>query len=197
MCQCTLNLPKYGEKRAPRIYKYQFCSFRNQDFGASGKLKKILKREIVQDEKVIQSTFFIGHTNYIVYFWLSVKTIMQPALDALKIPILPGVKKAGREKFRKHQNPKSVKKSVTYVLLVDNFFAVVRSQQNPMYECNFESYLILKGFYSANFSEVAKKLALLHCILMNFTAISCNVQGKFLHHFRNICTIKSFPMKKF
>ena len=38
---------------------------------------------------------------------------MQPALDSLKIPILPGVKKAGREKLRKRQNPKGVKKSVT------------------------------------------------------------------------------------
>ena len=36
---------------------------------------------------------------------------MQPALDSLKIPILREVKKAGREKFRKHQNPKSGKKS--------------------------------------------------------------------------------------
>ena len=36
---------------------------------------------------------------------------MQPALDSLKIPILQEVKKAGREKFKKHQNPKSSQKS--------------------------------------------------------------------------------------
>ena len=36
---------------------------------------------------------------------------MQQALDSLKIPILRGVKKAGREKFWKHQNPKSSKKN--------------------------------------------------------------------------------------
>ena len=46
------------------------------------------------------------------YFWLSVKTTMQPALDSLKILILREVKKAGREKFQKHQNPKTGKKSM-------------------------------------------------------------------------------------
>ena len=36
---------------------------------------------------------------------------MQPALNSLKIVILWEVKKAGREKLRKHQNPKSGNKS--------------------------------------------------------------------------------------
>jgi hypothetical protein len=46
---------------------------------------------------------------------------MQPALDSLKIPILREVKKAGREKFRMHQNPKCGQKSMILVLLVDTF----------------------------------------------------------------------------
>ena len=100
---------------------------------------------------MIYSTFFIVHTNYIVYFWLSVRTTMQPALDSLKIQILRGVNKAGREQFWKHQNPKCYKKFTIYVLLVDSFFVVVRSQQNPMYECNFESSLISNFFVRKDF----------------------------------------------
>ena len=60
---------------------------------------------------MIKSACFIVNTNYIVYFGLPVKTTMQPGLDSLKIMILREVKKAGREKFWKHQNPKSGKKS--------------------------------------------------------------------------------------
>ena len=80
-----------------------------------------------------------SHTNYEVYFGLLVKTTMQPALYSLKIPILWGVKKAGRERFRKHQNPKSCKKSYDLGSVDRFFYVVVRSQQNPMYGCNFES----------------------------------------------------------
>ena len=46
-----------------------------------------------------------------MYFGLPVQTTIQPGLDSLKIWILREVKKAGREKFRKHQNPKSGQKS--------------------------------------------------------------------------------------
>ena len=54
-------------------------------------LKKL--QEIVWDQNVIKSTFFIVHTYYILYFWLSVKTTMLPVLDSLKFPILQKVKK--------------------------------------------------------------------------------------------------------
>ena len=74
--------------------------------------------KIVDYQKVIGSTCLIVNTNYIVYFGLSVKTTMQPALDSLKIPILQEIKKAGREKFWKHQNPKSGKNFTIKVLLV-------------------------------------------------------------------------------
>ena len=69
----------------------------------------MLKPEIVEDQKVI---CYIEHINYILYFGLSVKTTMQPGFDSLKIPILRDKKKAGREKFWKHQNPKSGKKNL-------------------------------------------------------------------------------------
>ena len=95
--------------------------FPDLGFCASGKLKNILKWKIVDDQKVIKSTCLIVNTNYIVYFGLSVKTTMQPALDSLKIPILREVKKAGREKFWMHQNPKCGQKSMILVLLVDTF----------------------------------------------------------------------------
>ena len=62
----------------------------------------------------LSKLFFILHTNYIVYFWLSVKTTMQPALDSLEIPILPELKEAASEKFQKHQNPKLAKKNLRF-----------------------------------------------------------------------------------
>ena len=43
---------------------------------------------------------------------------VQPALDLLKILILRGVRKAGREKFWKHQNSKSCKKILYYLGIV-------------------------------------------------------------------------------
>ena len=102
--------------------KKMFCCFGNWGFSASGKLKHILKREIVEDQKVIWSMCYIEHINYILYFGLSGKTTMQPDFDSMKIPILRrGKQKAGREKFWKHQNPKSGKKSVNQVMLVDSF----------------------------------------------------------------------------
>ena len=70
---------------------------------------------------MIKSTCLIVITNYIVYFGLSVKTTMQPALDSLKIPILQEIKKAGREKFWMHQKPKCGQKIMIFVLLVHIF----------------------------------------------------------------------------
>ena len=95
--------------------------FPDLGFCASGKLKNILKWKIVDDQKVIKSTCLIVNTNYIVYFVLSVKTTMQPALDSLKIPILQEIKKAGRKKFWMHLKPKCGKKFMILVLLVHIF----------------------------------------------------------------------------
>ena len=51
---------------------------------------------------------------------------MQQALkNSLIILILREVKKTGREKFPKHQNPKSGKKINDLVLLVDTFFCSI------------------------------------------------------------------------
>ena len=99
------------------------------------------------------------HTNYIVYFGLSVKTTMQPALDSLKIPILREVKKAGREHFQKHQNPKSGKKIYDLCVVSRLFLVVVRCQQKPMYECNLESSVLLNFFVRKDFIvQIFRKL---------------------------------------
>ena len=85
---------------------------------------------------------------------------MQPALDSLKFPILQEVKKAGREKFQKHQNPKSGQ-NLYFGIVGRYFFLVVSSQQNPMYECNLSHSFFwtasLERIYSANFPEIARE----------------------------------------
>ena len=61
--------------------------------------------------RIIQSISRKFHNKFRALKQLWVKTTMQPDLDSLKILILREVKKAGRENFRKHQNPKSGNKS--------------------------------------------------------------------------------------
>ena len=124
-------------------------------------MPNILKQEVVYDQKVIKSTFFIEHTNYIVYFWLSVKNNHAISFRFTENSNLAGSKKAGREKFWKHQSPKSGQKSSIYVFLV-TFVAAVRSQQNRMYECNFESsfilnFLVRKDFIVQTFRKLREK----------------------------------------
>ena len=88
-----------GRERDTKQIKILVLVLLELGFWCFRKAQIYFKREIVQDQKVIQLTLFIVHTNYIVYFWLSVTTTKQPALESLKIPILQEVKKSCREKI--------------------------------------------------------------------------------------------------
>ena len=54
------------ERKGHRANKILFLVLPNWGFGAFEKLKNIFKREIVEDQKVIQLAYFIVRTNYMV-----------------------------------------------------------------------------------------------------------------------------------